>query len=360
MNILFIIPSMARGGAEIFLSGLALYLAKKGHSISLVSGEGDLLGNIGKGINVYTLTPLSKNILKAFRWIFFLRKKLKNIEADIICSNSVLTSIVAFIASYLRNDMHRVLILHNPLKNWYFKVLQYFADFGLEKIISVSETNRKELMRLGVKKERLVHISTAVDVNRFPYKEKAYPGKRPVIGVIARIEEYKGHRYLIDAIKQIEEERAISFDVHLCGDGTYREQFKEYIAAQRLKSNIIFWGSCNDVPSILQKTDIFVLPSYVEAFPISILEAMSGGVPVIATKVGDIPEIIKDGETGLLVEPKDSTSLKNALLKLIDDDYLYRSISKKARLLVEKKFSEEDVFNRYEEIFNSLVQTNYK
>lgn len=357
MRIFFIIPSMARGGAETFLRDLASYFAGKGHSVALASGGGELLGEIESGIRVYKLAPLAKSLVTAIRWIFALKVRLNDKGADIMCSNSILTAIIAFAASYDRENVCRILILHNPLKNWFFYVLKHFSRFGVEKIITVSESNRIKLLDLGVKEEKLLHIPNAVDIERFPYTEKQCDLGRPVIGVIARIEEYKGHRYLVDAIKEIERERGLHFDIYCCGDGTYKTSLEEYISSQSLESTFILMGSCRDVPSVLRKIDIFVLPSYVEAFPISILEAMSSGVPVIATTVGDIPRIITDGETGLLVEPRNHVALKNALLKLLDDRELYRMLREKANCLIKERFSADAVFAMYEGIFKSLTNS---
>lgn len=355
MRIFFVIPCMARGGAEIFLKDLSAHLARKGHAITLVSGGGELLGDVEKTIRTLTLPTLSKNILMTLQWIVSLRRKIKEKGADVICSNSILTAIIVYAAALGTGNVHKVLILHNPLRSWYFRVLRCFAHFGLEKIISVSDANRKMLMHLGMKGESVVHVPNAVDTERFSYAEGGPIGEKPAIGVIARMEEYKGHRYLVDAIRRIEEEENdISFEVYFCGDGSFRERLKEYVGSQSLRSNVVFKGNCTEVPAVLRMIDIFVLPSYVEAFPISILEAMSSGVPAIATRIGDIPEIIIDGETGLLVNPRDADSLKNALLRIIHNKELLQSIRKRARLLVEQRFSFDVVFSEYERIFKFL------
>lgn len=347
MKTIFVIPNMARGGAEVFLKDLATYFADKGYSPCIVSGGGELLDHIDKTVTTCTLPTLSKNIFTAIRWIFSIKKIVRNNVVNTICSNSILTAIIVYFATFERQDIKKILMLHNPLKSWYFYILRYFSSFGLEMIVSVGEINRRKLLQSGVKKEKIVHIPNAVNTQKFTYSGEHSIKKNPVIGVIARIEKYKGHSYLVDAIKKIELENGVSFEVFFCGEGSYKERLKKYISGQSLQSNIVFKGKCTDIPSILSSIDIFVLPSYVEAFPISIIEAMSSGVPVIATKVGDIPNIITDDETGLLVEPKNADAIADALLKIMRNKDLYQSVKKNARNIVENSFSSEVVFEKY-------------
>lgn len=160
---------------------------------------------------------------------------------------------------------------------------------------------------------RLMHVvPSRIDVRR----TEPGPAQRPVrLATAARLESHKGIDVLIDACTQLNSAGPVHLDIY--GDGSQRRELERRAAAAAL--DVTFHGNVSDVRGRLLSADIFVLPSRGENLPITILEAMSVGLPVVATRVGGIPELVDDGVTGRLVEPDDVQGLAEALWSLVGD-----------------------------------------
>jgi glycosyltransferase involved in cell wall biosynthesis len=114
-------------------------------------------------------------------------------------------------------------------------------------------------------------------------------------------------------------------------------------------------GDRNDVEILLRKMNIFILPSLYEGFPISIIEAMSSKLPVIATNVDGIPEIIENGKTGILITPKNSTSIENAIISLIQNEELRKQLGDNGRKFVKNRFSKNLMVESHEKLFKDIL-----
>jgi glycosyltransferase involved in cell wall biosynthesis len=184
----------------------------------------------------------------------------------------------------------------------------------------------KEL-RITPKKE-LILIHNGVDLNKIDFLEKErardkleLPRDEYIIGTIANFYKTKGLKYLIQAMKEVEDKKLI-----IIGEGRERKSLEELIKKEGLKDKIKLLGKKKDAYKYLKAFDIFVLSSVKEGFPWVALEAMSARVPVIATRVGAIPEIMTHKENGLIIEPKEPRQIVEALneidnLDLVDSAY---------------------------------------
>jgi glycosyltransferase involved in cell wall biosynthesis len=123
-----------------------------------------------------------------------------------------------------------------------------------------------------------------------------------------------------------------------------------------LRDNVLLTGFRSDVPNLLRCSDIVVLCSETESAPLTLLEGLSSGLPVIATSVGGIPEIIQDGVNGFLVPPKDPESIANGILKLANDPKLMKRLGEAARKTILDRYTAEKVVSQYGEIYNKVVQ----
>jgi glycosyltransferase involved in cell wall biosynthesis len=173
-----------------------------------------------------------------------------------------------------------------------------------------------------------------------------------VAGVIARLTEQKGHRFLFDAL-----ERARLADVHLLivGDGDLRDALQRDAATRGLASRVHFLGARRDLGNLLAAMDVFVLPSLWEGLPLSLLLAMGAAVPVVSTAVAGIPEVVHDGQTGLLVPPADVPALGHALERLFDDAAVRARIGQCARADVLPRFGVERYVSAVTELYDHLV-----
>ena len=174
------------------------------------------------------------------------------------------------------------------------------------------------------------------------------PAGARVAGIIARLTEQKGHRYLFEALAS----QPSLADVHLLviGGGEQHEALVRDVDQKGLSSRVHFLGPRRDLGNLLAAMDVFVMASLWEGLPLSMVLAMGAGVPVVATRVAGIPEVVADGRTGLLVPPRDSNALGAALARLLGDPDLRRQFGDEARAAVLPRFG----VDRYVESVASL------
>ena len=138
------------------------------------------------------------------------------------------------------------------------------------------------------------------------------------------------------------------------GDGPLRSFLESEARSLELENNVIFAGIRNDIPEMLIMADIFVLPSLEEAMPMALLEAMAAKMPIVATRVGAVSNIIKDGHSGLLVEPKDPVALSRSIVCLLQNKDMARSFGENSYNSVRNNFSSDRMAREYIKAYNSL------
>jgi glycosyltransferase involved in cell wall biosynthesis len=176
-----------------------------------------------------------------------------------------------------------------------------------------------------------------------------------VMAVVANLIAYKGHRELIAALARVKDELPSPWRLLVIGrDDGIGAELKDKAEAASLSGNILWLGERSDVGELLGASDIFVLPSHQEGFSNALLEAMAANEPVIATAVGGNLDAVVDGETGLLVRPRDSDGLAGAILQLARDPSLRQRFADAARSRVERLFSLDVCVGRYERLYRAL------
>ena len=177
-----------------------------------------------------------------------------------------------------------------------------------------------------------------------------------LIGHVANFRTPKGHRYLIEAAAKVVAQ-CHSAKFLLVGEGTgeLREQAKKQIAESGLEDNVHLLGFRKDVPDLLKCFDIFVLSSISEGLPLSVVEAMGAGLPIVATDVGGLPELVDDGKNGFLVPTRDSEKLADALLTLLRDNDLRDKMGKASREIADQKFSIDNMISHYQGLYREIL-----
>lgn len=179
---------------------------------------------------------------------------------------------------------------------------------------------------------------------------------------IARLSEEKGLSFLIQAAKRV---LAVSPNVRflIYGEGPLREALEEEIAGALLQEQVYLAGSFSrdDLADVLGKADIFVLPSLTEGFPLSIVEAMAWGLPIVTTKVGGIPEVVQDGVTALMCPPRDAGSLGNAILSLVSNPRQAQTLGVAAReSFSSDRFKPSSLAARFSTVYSKAIQMQAK
>ena len=255
---------------------------------------------------------------------------------------------------YIRND--------NKLK--IYNLLDIITLRLSNRIIAVSESIKLELCRKGIKEDKVVVISNAIQCEHPTNREETRKIQRGVIGVhedefligyVGRLSEEKGVKYLIEAQATLHN-HDVRLKTVIIGDGPKREELMEMVDACKLNQQVFFLGFQDKLEKWFPAIDLFVLPSLTEGTPMSLLEAMSYGIPVVATAVGGVPQIITSGENGILIPPGSVESLKRAIVSLYKDRELRWNISNNAYISVNMNYSLRNwllnIYSEYENVVN--------
>ncbi len=389
-KILFIVTQSEFGGAQHFLAHLVAALDKDKYDITVAAGpQGDdetgLLKFLEKkGINTKHLKYLRRGINPLFDLylspaeIFNLIKREKP-DILFLCSSKAgaIGSLIGRLTG-VKKIIYRIggWAFNDPWPEWkkklYILIEKWTAKFK-DIIINNAESDRKQAIGLSIKpRDKIITIYNGIDVNELNFlnKEEARrflkikPGF--VIGTIANLYLTKGLEYLIEAAHllryKIPASRQGGQDTRykhtkfvVIGEGQERKKLEGLIKKYKLEKNFFLVGAIPDASRYLKAFDVFVLPSVKEGFPWTILEAMAAKVPIVATKVGAILEILKDplmdsGQAGLLIKPGDAKGLSEAITKLINNKFLGNRLLNQARKIVQEKFTLDKMVKEVEKL----------
>jgi len=182
--------------------------------------------------------------------------------------------------------------------------------------------------------------------------ERSLTERGNLIGYIGRLSQEKGILNLMEAILKVAETRD-ELTFLIAGDGQLRPQVEEYTNKSNTKVKFVDWIPHDELPEYLNRLRLLILPSYTEGLPNIMLEAMACGTPVLATPVGAVPDVIKDGETGFIMENNAPESITENIIRALNHPNL-EQITRNARVLVEKEFTYDAAVERYREILDSL------
>jgi glycosyltransferase involved in cell wall biosynthesis len=222
---------------------------------------------------------------------------------------------------------------------------------------------RRTLSEVGGDERKYITIHNGVDVARFDSgRAVAKPDVGllegvPVIGMVGRlIEPEKGLAVLLEGMARLAGPPApLSCQLLIVGEGPARRQLHDLCARLGILSRVAFAGMRRDIADLLPLFDVFVMPSLSEGFGIAIVEAMAAGRPVVASAVGGIPEIVKQGETGLLVPPGDPVALAAAIRDLLTQPDRARALGACGRQRARERFSIESAVKRHEDLYDALA-----
>lgn len=215
-------------------------------------------------------------------------------------------------------------------------------------VVANSTACANHLRGESVPEERISLIRNGVDTAAFAASRPARPLRRVV--TVANLRPEKGHDVLVDAAPHILA-RHPDTEFHIAGSGSRAAVIAARAANRGVRDSFHFLGECADVPRLLSDSDIFVLPSYSEGLPNAVMEAMSAALPVVATRVGGIPELITSGVTGALVPPRDPEALASAVVDLMDDPDRAAALGQSARALAQSEYGFARMVASTEELY---------
>lgn len=348
-KVMFLYVSLVYGGAEIGLLRTLKTIDKGRFECCVVSIEkkGALAEEIEKlGVRVIYLNSQAR--LFNLTLIFKIARLLSRERPDILDCCLFYANFFGRAASLFCRP--KVVIAEEHCvygeKRFYHIMLDKFLSYFTDRIIACSDsvidfTNRQE----GIGKEKFYLLHNAVDAARFDIAESkeglkagyGFGSEDFIVGTVGTLIYRKGHKYLIEAASFIKRDIP-RLKVLIIGSGPIKNELEGLAMRAGVKDNVVFMGSRQDIPGLMKVMDVFAFPSLEEGFPIAILEAMYLGLPVIASSISGIPEVITDAEDGFLVEPKNSRALADRILAVYRDRGLGGKIGFNARNRIAAKF----------------------
>lgn len=372
INVLHIIERLEFGGAETLLLTFAKSVDRDKFNVIFccLDEKGSIATMIArKGFKVVCLK--APRYIYSYKKVFRLAKLIRKEKIDIVHTHLHKANYIGRLIAYLTRvkiicksehgysgdyRQQNIIVMPEYMKK------NMLLDHITDAIIYVSEAQlRNSGNRVAPDRKHVIH--NGVDAERFELRDDrgitrerlGLSDKDIVMGVVANLHTYKGHIYLLRALKEL----LLSYPsakLLVIGKGPEEPTLKSAAEELGVEGNIIFLGCREDIPELIRCLDIMVLPSLFESFGIVLIEALCSKVPVIATNVGGIPEIVKDGETGILVPSQDPKALLNAMLSLIENPEVARKMSKRGREVALSKFSGQRHARDMERLYSSLVE----
>jgi glycosyltransferase involved in cell wall biosynthesis len=328
IKILYIITSLGLGGAERLLLYYIKFLDRSKYDLHVCcfrAKPDDLLEEMSK---FATITNLKVNNKFNPLIIIQILKLIRKLNPDIIHTHLFQPRVYGTIAhmfyrrSVLVTQKHSIV---NPKKHNIFIFFEMVSIRLNKKVIAISESVRNSLIKYElIPRSKIYVLTNCIDYQSFN-KSADLNSRRDkneiIIGTVGRLEKVKGINFLLFAIKIILA-KFPSIKLEIIGDGSQTSELKEIAKKLGISNSVEFLGKFTDVIPFYKRMDIFVLASLNEGFGIVLLEAMAMGIPVVATNVNGIKEVVVNGESGILVPPKNPEAIANAVIKIIENSEL--------------------------------------
>ncbi len=358
MRILYLITKSNFGGAQRYVYDLAVAMHNAGHEVTVgFGGHGPLMEKLEAAhVPTVSIPGLERDVnpLADLLTFFRLFDLFGNVMPDVIHLNSSKMGALGALAARVWNGWMRVLALVVGYKHpariiftghgWAFNEersdlarlligsLHWLTVMLAHRTIAVSEKTREQIDQLPLLTSRIRVIHNGIEAAEmleqqdarlriFGNETERFLEENPiVIGTIAELHKNKGLSYAIEGIAQLKKQSATPFRYVIIGEGEERTLLEALIRQFDLADTVVLAGYKANASLLLPAFDIFLLPSITEAFPYVILEAGNAGLPVIATAVGGIPEVIDDMESGILIHSKHPGEIARAAGFLIEDE----------------------------------------
>lgn len=365
MRILLLTSHLNIGGIAVYTVTLANYLHNRGHSVFVASSggalEAELLSDI-KRIRV-ALNTKSEASIKIWLTALRLRRFIKDENIQIIHAQTRVAQFAAHFISKLTGIPY-VVTWHGYYRPHFFRRL--FPCWGKRTIV-ISQSVLRHLVDVFKRDEDKVRlILNGVDVLKF--KNDYSPSQKedikrryglkngPVIGIISRLAPDKGHIYLIEAFKELLKQIPDA-QLAIIGDGRLKSELKRRVVKLGIDNAVSFFDETLDTKLFLAIMNIFTRPSTSEAFGLGVVEAMLMGLPVVATDVGGMKDILNQGKFGILVPPKDVGALKDALARVLTDLRLAKKLGEAARVHALENFSADRMAAQIEQVYQEVIES---
>jgi glycosyltransferase involved in cell wall biosynthesis len=385
-RVLRVIARLNVGGPSIQAITLARLLDDRGYETRLVRGrEGAREGSMDAlaerlGVRPLSLPTLKRNIgIGDFASLVYLVRQIREWQPEILHTHAAKAGTLGRLAALLAGRHRPPVIVHtfhghvlrgyfSPPVSAVFTLIERVLARFTTRIIAVSEEVRDDLVRLGVAPAgRIEVVRLGFDLSRFdvPQDERqvrriafrealGIPIHASVVTVVARIEQIKR----VDRFLRIARNVAGADTTHflVVGDGELRDELERSLEAQELGDRLTWAGFRSDMPDVYFASDVLAVTSDNEGTAVTAIEAQATGLPVVATRVGGMPTIVADGETGILVEATDESAFVTALQWLLADRAVATGFGEKGAERSRAKFSLDRLLADIDELYHRLLE----
>ncbi|MDI2586526.1 glycosyltransferase family 4 protein [Psychrobacillus sp. NEAU-3TGS] len=347
------------GGAQVHVRDLARRLAVDGHTVTIVSGGEETIAEdlVIPSVEFVHSKFLIRNIhpIKDFIALLDIRKKIKKIRPEIVAIHSSKAGILGRIACWsLRIPF--VFTAHGwsftegveqKKQNFYRRIEKWIGKIS-STVITVCDYDRS----LALKHQVLPYEKLKTIHNGVLDKKDTSSGKEPreivKILMVARFEKPKKQQELLEKLLLLKD---LNWHMIFAGDGSLRQKSSQFVLENNLGHKVTFLGNHSNIADLLSDSDLFILNSSWEGLPLSILEAMSQGLPIIASNVGGVKEAVRDWKNGFLIHE----DLSEKLTILIKDELLRKKMGEKSREIYEASFRFEKMYEKTVSTYHNLT-----
>lgn len=383
LKILLVITKSNFGGAQRYVYDLARSLHSKGHVVNVVFGGDGMLAKKLQALEIDTITlPALERDVRLWgdiKTAIELHRIIRSFSPDVVHLNSSkiggiggsiarLINLERALTSLLQKSIAKIRIIFTG-HGWAFNeersdterfvigMLHWLTIMLAHRTIAVSARTKEQIAELPLVDERIRVIHNGIDEQDFVSKQEAlqlivantawegvtFDKQTLVIGTIAELHNNKGLRYALEGIAQLKKQIEKPIRYIVIGGGEEEGSLRTLIKSLELEDTVLLAGYRSEAARLLRAFDIFLLPSITEAFPYVILEAGNAGLPIVATSVGGIPEVIDDMETGILIHSRNPGEISRALKFMIDNKERRDDFGKKIKLRIKHRFGLEEM-----------------
>jgi glycosyltransferase involved in cell wall biosynthesis len=349
------------GGAQVHVRDLSNHLAALGSEVVIISGEGKST-NHKLDVHCY-ISPSLKRELNPFydvQAIFEVRKILKEIKPDLVATHSSKAGLIGRVAAWSLR-IPTVFTAHGwaftegvaPKKRRFYIAIEKAIGKITHQVITVSHYDR----HLADSNQVLpMHKMKTVHNGVLPLKPIPKPNRNNALVDILMVARFDVPKRQLNLIRACEKLRDLPWRLSFIGDGTKLDEARGYVEKRNLHDRVLFYGDMNNIEIPLSKSHLFVLLSDYEGLPLSILEAMQAGLPIIATDVGGVKEAVMDSDNGFLIPRGKEQLLIRRLTQLITDVSLRESMGHRSRELFFEKFTFDRMLIETKDVYDSVIQ----
>src|SRR6476646_1685750 len=373
------------GGPALHVAYLTAGLAQRGYDTTLVAGSlargEDSMAFVADelGLDVRRISELHRDISPVRDVIAALRlaRLIRRERPQILHTHTAKAGAVGRLAALLAGPARPPVIVHTfhghvlrgyfgPVRTRFFLALERWLAAHTTALIAVGPQVRDDLVALGVAPpERFVVVRLGIELEERVRPQDdgraetrrylGLPGDRFVVGWVGRMTAVKRTDDVLEAFRLVREQ---GVDACLClvGDGPDRERIERRAAELGVIRDTLFLGYQEDVAPYYAAFDALVLPSANEGTPVSVIEALAAETPVVATRVGGVPDVVREGEEGFLVDAGDTAELAERLTRLAGDPQLRRRLGKSGRERVVKRYAVDRLLDDIDSLYEELLR----